>query len=45
MNSEENEVVDMTTEECKEKVCDMIKSIADSEMVFYLFGFIKSMIE
>lgn len=43
METNENEVA--ATEECKRNICDMIMSLEDDKMVFYFFGFIKSMIE
>lgn len=45
MDNGESEVVEMTTEDCKRNICDMIMSMGNDKMVFYFFGFIKSMIE
>ena len=45
METNENEVAEMSTEECKRDVCDMIMSIDNDRLVFYLYGFIKSTIK
>lgn len=45
METNENEADAMSTEECKREVCDMIMSIENDKLVFYLYGFLKSTIE
>ena len=45
METNENEVAEMSTEECKIDVCDMIMSIDNDRLVFYLYGFVKSTIK
>lgn len=40
-----DEVCEKSTDECKKEICDMIMSIDNDKLVFYLYGFVKSTIE